>query len=217
MVGDAEITNLDERTVLAAAVASLFENNVMSRTGHGDVSSRVDHTNLLLSVEGRIRRMAPSGFADVTIDGENPDGRLDNLKMEIASLHASIYRAREDVNCIIHTHSPNLLAFAMANRPLPCRYEAMRFGQAETVPVVPWTARGTDAWIDGILSVLADHPQTSALLLGNHGVLVLGPDVAKAVTTVTVLEEAAEGELLAEPIGGAVDALKPSNPMAGKG
>jgi L-ribulose-5-phosphate 4-epimerase len=39
---------------------------------------------------------------------------------------------------VIHTHSPNLVAFALARRPLPVRYEPLlQMGQAEEVPVVP--------------------------------------------------------------------------------
>lgn len=38
---------------------------------------------------------------------------------------------------MIRTHSPHLLAFALARRPLSARYEPLRWlGQAEEVPVV---------------------------------------------------------------------------------
>jgi L-fuculose-phosphate aldolase len=79
----------------------------------------------------------------------------------------------------------------------------MRFGQATEVPVIPWRRRGTPEWIDSIVTGVEQHPGTNAVLLGNHGVLVFGPAPAETVTRATVLEEAAEAEIHAEPLGGA--------------
>ncbi len=71
-------------------------------------------------------------------------------------MHTEPYRARPDVGAIIHTHSPHLLAFAMASRPMPCRYEGLlRFGQAEDVPVVPWAPRGSEKSVSSIIDALA--------------------------------------------------------------
>jgi len=193
-----------DREALVEAVRALFTNGVMSSTGHGDVSHRIDEEHMLLTVPGRLRTLQADDLAVVALDGQVVEGEIDSLKAEIADLHSEIYRLREDIRVIIHTHSPSVLAFAMANRVLPCRYEAMRFGQPSEVPVVPWARRGTPAWISGIVAVLADHPSTHALILGNHGVLVFGADLAATVTLSTVLEEAAAGELGADRLGGAV-------------
>ena len=51
--------------------------------------------------------------------------------------------------------------------------------------------------------MIEQHPGTNAVILGNHGVLVFGPAPAQTVTLATVLEEAAEAEIHAEPLGGA--------------
>jgi L-ribulose-5-phosphate 4-epimerase len=121
-------------------------------------------------------------------------------------MHSGVYRARPAVGGIIHTHSPHRLAFAVANRPLPCRYEPLlRFGQAAEVPVVPWAPRGSQRFVGGILDALDAHPATQAVLLGNHGVLVFGRVPKQAAALLTVLEEAAAGELATVTLGGAVD------------
>ena len=96
-----------------------------------------------------------------------------------------------------------MLAFALANRPLPCNYEAMRFGQPTEIPVIPWRRRGTPEWIHSIVAGVEQHPGTNAVILGNHGVLVFGPTPAETVTLATVLEAPAEAEIHAEPLGGA--------------
>jgi L-ribulose-5-phosphate 4-epimerase len=198
------LSHLDVREAVTDAAATLFAHGVMSRTGHGDLSARAPGDHMMLTIPGRLRGLTPEGLAMVSLDGDVVEGELDDLKMEIARLHAQIYRLRPDIGCIIHTHSANVLAFALANRPLPCNYEAMRFGQPTEVPVIGWRRRGTPEWIDTIVAGIERHEGTNAVLQGNHGVLVFGPTPAQAVTLSTVLEEAAEAELNADRLGGAV-------------
>jgi L-fuculose-phosphate aldolase len=166
----------------------------------------VDDETMLLTTQGQVRVLEPDRLALVGLDRTVLEGELDPTNAEIVAMHSEVYRVRPAVGGIIHTHSPHLLAFAMANRPLPCRYEALlRFGQAVEVPVAPWAPRGSKRSVGGILDALDEHPATQAVLLANHGVLVLGRRPNEAASLLTVLEEAAESELAAVTLGGAVD------------
>ena len=157
-------------------------------------------------IDGQVRELTEDRLALVKLDGNVVEGDLDPTNAEIVTMHSEVYKARPDVSGLIHTHSPALLAFALANRSLSCRYEALlRFGQASDVPVVPWAPRGTEKSVTGIIDTINQHPDTNAVILGNHGVLVFGPTPGAAAALLTVLEEAAEAELASEAIGGAVD------------
>ncbi|NNM98094.1 MAG: class II aldolase/adducin family protein [Candidatus Dormibacteraeota bacterium] len=194
------------RLSVVAAAATLFRNRVMSHTGHANLSARMGDDEMLLTVSGMVRDLGPDGMAKVRLDGTVLEGDLDPTNAEIVDMHAKVYLERPQVGGVIHTHSPSLLGFAMANRPLPCRYEALlRFGQAAEVPVVPWAPRGSERSVGGIVDALHEHPATQAVLLGNHGVLVLGKDPQAAAALLTVLEEAAAAELAAVTMGGARD------------
>ncbi len=194
----------EARAAVVAAAQALFANGVMSHAGHANLSARAGTDSMLLTVSGVVRDLTPDRLARVGLDGAVLEGRLDTVNAEIVTMHSRVYQARPQVGGIIHTHSPHLLAFAMANRPLPCRYEALlRFGQAEDVPVVPWAPRGSERSVGGIIDAITAHPGTQAVLLGNHGVLVFGPGPAEAAALLTAMEEAAEGELAAAVLGGA--------------
>ncbi len=194
------------RASLVAAVARLFHAGVMSHSGHANLSTRLSPEQILLTTGGFVEGLTPGALAVVQMDGTVVEGTLDPANAEIVAMHTRVYQARPDVGAIIHTHSPHLLAFALANQPLPDRYEALlRFGQAEAVPVAPWAPRGTERSVGAIVDLVTAHPQTLAVLLGNHGVLVLGPSPDAAVSLVVVLEEAAEAELRAIALGGARD------------
>ncbi|MDP9019213.1 MAG: class II aldolase/adducin family protein [Actinomycetota bacterium] len=206
MATDEDASHRSERAVVIDAAADLVRRGVLSLSGHGNFSVRLEQERMLLTSSGFAPVLSPEALAVVRFDGEVDDGRLTSATREIVPMHTAIYVARPEVNSVVHTHSPHLTAFALSQRPLPCRYEALlRKGQGEAVPVVPWAPRGSERSTRGIRDALARCPLTSAVLLGNHGVLVFGASAPAAATLLVLLEEAAAAELLAAAIGGAAD------------
>lgn len=191
---------------VVAAARHLFTSEVMSHSGHANLSARLDADRFALTTTGMVRDLRPDQIATVNLGGEVLEGELAPENAEIVAMHAVIYRARPEIGGIIHTHSPSATAFALAHKDLPCRAEPLlRFGQAEPVPVVAWGPRGSDVSVRGIEAALGEHPTTSAVLLANHGLLAFGADPMAAALLVVAIEETAEAELAAAGIGGAVD------------
>jgi L-ribulose-5-phosphate 4-epimerase len=191
---------------VVAAARHLFASDVMSHAGHANLSVRIDTDRFALTTTGMVRDLRPDQIATCNLDGQVLDGELGPENAEIIAMHAVVYKARPDIGGIIHTHSPSATAFALANRELPCRAEPLlRFGQAEPVPVVAWGPRGSDISVRGIDAALGAHPTTAAVLLANHGLLAFGIDPMGAARLVVAIEEAAEAELAAHAIGGAID------------
>ncbi len=189
---------------LVAAADRLFAARVMSHSGHGNLSMRLAGERMLLAATGPAG-VDPHAVAVVGFDGVAEQGRLESSTAEIVGMHAVVYRERPTALAVIHTHSPCLTAFAVAGRALPCRYEALlRFGQAEDVPVVRWAPRGSAASVEAIAEALRAHPQTRAVLLGNHGVLAFDADPMATAALVVALEEGAEAEWRAVALGGSV-------------
>ena len=132
----------------------------------------------------------------VRLDGSVAEGDLGGMSTEVVAMHTEVYRARPQAGAVIHTHSPHLLAFALAGRPLPARYEPLpRLGQAEEVPVAP------PAPVTACIELIKARPGTQAVLLGGHGVLAFGPDAETTVSLLVALEEAAEAELCTAVLG----------------
>lgn len=250
---------LNERPAeLLSAAGRLAASGILSASGHGNLSVRLDDDQILLAAGVPLptltgRHLAVIDLADPTpgapvrgaadkgggaaqraaegVDSGPPGSAaergvgemvvtrlkgklgsianvtespgLDPSALEIVPMHADVYRAAPHVGAIVHTHSPNATAFAVARRPLPSRYEALlRFGQAVDVPVVPWAPRGSPKSVAGILAALTSYPDTWAVLLANHGLLAFGPDLPTAVDLTVALEEAADAEWRAAALGG---------------
>lgn len=201
-----QLSHGDVRDQIVGAARALFITGVMSHSGHGNLSARVDQGRFLLTTTGVVRDLRPEQLARVSLTGHVEEGELAPENAEIVAMHSVIYRERPDVAAVIHTHSPAATAFALAHRPLPCRAEPLlRFGQAEPVPVVPWGPRGSDTSVRGIATLLGQSSSTSAALLANHGLLCFAGDVMSTARLVVAIEEAAKAELAAIAIGGAVD------------
>ena len=253
---------LDERHAeILGAAGRLAGSGVLSASGHGNLSMRLEDDQILLAAGVPLPMLTGRHLAVIDLNTPNPEpggpadappadyepevadeaehgggergvgemisrikdklgalaigepSGLDPSALEIVPMHADVYRAAPDIGAIVHTHSPNVTAFAVARRPLPCRYEALlRFGQAVDVPVVPWAPRGSPKSVAGILAALNAAPDTWAVLLGNHGLLAFGHDLATAVDLTIALEEAADAEVRAAGLGGSkpfpVGALK---------
>ncbi len=186
------MTNISEsqaREQLVQAARMLFQTGVMSHSGHGNMSFRLAETeHMLLTSGGVISNLTPEQLTVVTFDGEVVAGALEPVTREIVSMHSCVYRARTDVNAVIHTHSPHVTSFALAHQPLPCAYEALlRFGVTEDIPVADWAPRGSQESVANIVKQIDQHPTVPAVLLGNH---------------IISMEEAAELTLAARTLGG---------------
>lgn len=194
-----------EKQILEA-IDQLFINQVMSHSGHGNLSARIDETTFLITTKGAIRGLTSNALAKVDLDGNVVEGQLEPTNLEIVEMHSSVYKLRNDVESVIHTHSPNIVAFAIANKALPCRYEAMlRWGQASDVPVAEWGPRGSKRSIEAIERAIRDNGTTQSVILANHGLLAFGKSPLSTVGLICALEEGAEAEIAAASIGGAVD------------
>jgi L-fuculose-phosphate aldolase len=115
-------------------------------------------------------------------------------------IHTEVLAARPDVGAVVHTHAPHAVAFAALDVPLrPLSHEGTLF-------VPPDVARFTKtgdliltAELGGdVAEALGDR---NALVLVNHGIVAVGPDVPTAVLTAILLDRACRLQLLAMAAG----------------
>ena len=109
-------------------------------------------------------------------------------------LHAAVYRAKEDVNAVVHTHSPYATAFSINNLPIPVvLYEIVYFLGGD-IPCAEGAIPGTDAVGENCVKVLDER---YGCLMGNHGTLAIGNTLARAYTRAVYIEDAAKAYSLA--------------------
>ena len=114
-------------------------------------------------------------------------------------IHSEILKARGDLNCVIHTHSPYSVALSSTGRPLraysqPGALFCENVGlYTDTIALIRSHALGA-----GVAKALGPH---RAVLLKNHGPVVTGRTIAEAVVGAIMLENAAMIQLAVEAAG----------------
>jgi L-fuculose-phosphate aldolase len=113
--------------------------------------------------------------------------------------HSWIYRARPDVNCIIHTHPLHVAALSMLEVPLEVSQMDMAPLYDDTAFLKTWPGVPVgNAEGEIITEALGDK---RAILLAHHGQLVTGATVEEACTLAILIERAARLQLLAMAAG----------------
>ena len=114
-------------------------------------------------------------------------------------IHSEIYKARPDVQSVVHTHPPYAVALSATGRPMRCFSQpAALFYQelgiyADTINLIRTTEMGA-----AVAHALGPH---RAALLKNHGVVVVGGTIEEAVINTIMLENAAMIQMITEAAG----------------
>lgn len=106
-------------------------------------------------------------------------------------MHLEIYKAREDVNAVVHTHSKMATTFSVLAKPIPAViYEAATFGLKEGyIPVAKYARPGT---LELSKSVIEPIKISDMILLEKHGTVSVGIDIKEAFLKAQYIEEIAE-------------------------
>ncbi|MHC1746316.1 MAG: class II aldolase/adducin family protein [Negativicutes bacterium] len=115
-------------------------------------------------------------------------------------LHVAVYKARPEINAIVHTHSTFASVCAVAGRDIPPIIEDLVQIVGGSVRVAEYGFPGTDVLADNAVKGLADK---QAVLLANHGMIGCGATLAEAMMVCELVEKAASIYLYAQQLGGA--------------
>ena len=143
-----------------------------------------------------LEEITPDDLLLVDLDGHVLEGR--HPRHEEYPIHAELFRARPDVQAVVHTHPRYSIAFAARGAPLrPVSHEGSLFWPPG-VPVF-------DAFTDLVRTraqgemVAAALGSGRALFLRNHGIVAADASVPEVTWAAIALERACELQLLAQP------------------
>ncbi len=143
----------------------------------------------------------------------NPVDRRGRSMFVERYIHGEVYKARPDVNAVIHTHSMGVIPFSVTKTPLKPIIHSASFLYVG-VPV--WEIRDaggatnmlvrTGALGKSLAAALADKP---VALMRGHGNVVVGPNVRVATARAVFTDENARMLAVALSFGGPVNYISP--------
>ncbi len=123
-------------------------------------------------------------------------------------LHLEIYRRRDDVQAVVHTHSIHASVASVVGRDIPPIIDEMLLTIGGPVKVSKYAFPGTQQLAEEAYSALGDR---NAALLRNHGVVSVGPDIWEALETADLVERLAQIFVLARNFGPRAGASLPDD------
>jgi L-fuculose-phosphate aldolase len=152
----------------------------------GNVSTRRFDGLLITPTRTHYEDLEPSDLPLVGFDGEIRSGVLEPSRE--LPLHLAIYRARPDVQAIVHTHSVWATAWSFLALPLEPRLEDLDYEAIGPIRTSEPARAGSAQLADRGVAALGG---SRAALLGGHGVVSFGADLRAALTAAEMVERQA--------------------------
>ena len=183
-----------EKKLIVETAHELVRKGFLMATG-GNLSLRVKGKNAFAITPSNYDYMKMTS-EDVCILDFDLNMLEGHLKPSVESaMHGAVYQARGDVNAIVHTHQVYTSALTLIKSPIPALFDEQARFLGRSVEIIPYAPSGT-----GMLkNTVAKHVknQNNAFMMQNHGALVFGHDMERAVHNVEILEKCAMAYLLA--------------------
>ena len=111
------------------------------------------------------------------------------------AMHGAVYQVRQDVNAVIHTHQVYTSALTLIKAPIPTLFDEQARFLGRSVDIIPYAPSGTGFLKNTVAKHVRNH--NNAYMMQNHGALVFGHDMERAVHNVEILEKCSLAYLLA--------------------
>jgi L-fuculose-phosphate aldolase len=176
------------RTEVAATARRLVLSRLVTGTA-GNVSAREPETgHVAITPTGLdYETMTAADIVVVDREGQPVDGRW--LPSSELPMHLEVYRRLPERHAVVHTHSLFATVFAASGREIKGIHYEITIGGGTSVRVAPYATYGTPELARNAVETMG---QQSVVLLQNHGLLAVGPTLARAYAIAEKIEFIAE-------------------------
>lgn len=191
--------NLELRLQVIETGKSMIDRGLTLGTG-GNVSARCPgERKFLITPSGMpYHTLTPEDIVKVDLDTWETEGqRKPSIEYH---LHGKTYNAREDALAVVHVHSFNAMALAVARKPLPVITDVCALSMRGQVEVAEYGMSGSPELADSVVKALGSR---NAVLMSNHGSLCVGKNLTQALDRCEVLEKLCMTFIYATILGGA--------------
>ncbi len=153
----------------------------------GNVSARLGDEHFLVTPSGlQAGQIAPGQVVELTLDGDWNGAWKPSSEWR---MHRDIYRARPEVNAVIHAHAPFCTTLACLERDIPAFHYMVAVAGGVDIRCSDYATFGSQELSDAALRALEGR---KACLLGHHGMLALGQTLEQALQLAVEVEALAE-------------------------
>jgi ribulose-5-phosphate 4-epimerase/fuculose-1-phosphate aldolase len=186
---------MDDRALRDAVVAggTRLGARGLIAAAEGNLSVRLPDAHILITPAGRRKdALEPGELLVVPLEPAAGNGVARQSGPRPSSdvaIHRAIYRARPDVDAVVHAHVPAAMALTLAGEtPDPAALPETAL-LLPRVPVVPFGQPGSAELAARIAATFSDgDPPPDAVLLELHGAVAVGAAIAEAVDRMELVD-----------------------------
>ncbi len=165
--------------------------------GDGNLSVRLDDDTILATPTALCKGMlSPDQIVKLDLTGNVLDSEY-KPSSEI-KMHLAAYNTRPDVRAVVHAHPPISTGFAVAGIPLDQLILAEMVVNFGAIPLAPYYSPSTEELAESVAEKVKCH---DAVLMANHGVMTIGPDLYTTYHRLEMVEQFATISLVAHLLG----------------
>jgi L-fuculose-phosphate aldolase len=141
----------------------------------GNISQRHEEGMLITPTSTPYEAMQPEQIVFMNLDG-TPDA--EQRPSSEWRFHRDILKARPEVNAVVHAHPPYSTILAIMGLSIPAVHYMIACAGGDTIRCAPYATFGTQELSQHAVTALEGR---SACLLAHHGMIAIGPSLAKAM------------------------------------
>jgi len=154
----------------------------LNRGSSGNASVRDGDGMLITPSALPVSGMTVTSMVRMYLDGNVLQGGKPSSEWRF---HRDILASRPGIGAVIHTHSTFATTLACLRRDVPAVHYMIAMAGGDNIRCTPYSVFGEQVLSDHALEALRDR---KACLLGNHGMIALGSDLADALAVAVEVE-----------------------------
>ena len=174
---------IKEREALVSYGKRLLESGYV--LGSGGNISLMDRAEGLIAITPSglpYERMNPDDIVVLDLDSNTREGHL--KPSSEYQLHLSLLTQRQDINAVVHTHSPFATAVACLGWDLPSFHYLVAVSGI-SIPCAPYAIYGSQQLADNVCNVISNG---KAVLMANHGLVTVADTLEEAFGIADIVE-----------------------------
>ncbi|MGB4269232.1 MAG: class II aldolase/adducin family protein [Spirochaetota bacterium] len=154
----------------------------------GNISCRIENEEKIAITPSSLpyKNMAISDICIVDYNQNVIEGKKPTMEL---SLHLAIYKERDDVNAVVHTHQiyASILSTMNIDKPIPAMFDEIAFAIGDEVAFVPYALSGTPDLAANVAGTVTN--KCKCYIIKNHGAIALGKNLEQACLHAEMLEK----------------------------
>ncbi|MXX90211.1 MAG: class II aldolase/adducin family protein [Boseongicola sp. SB0677_bin_26] len=199
---------------LIAIAKRCFDQRLQTNAG-GNLSVRLAGRDAIVIKASGIgfRECTRENLQVAMLDGTILPSELDLKPSKDLEFHLDLYRRRDDIDAVVHCHSPWATGYASTGREIPC-LTVQTVEKVGRIPLIPLSENGGPQTAMQIGPVF-DDLAVKAAVLANHGTIGVGKTLMAAQYLAELVEETAHIAFVRDTLATALRCKEPQTPGHG--